>query len=149
MSMHRLHVRRLASAIMVLAIGGCADKTAPVDTLPRREVSGTVSLDGNLLKEGKITFAPAENDKAIGPAVTGDIKEGKFSIDRTQGPTPGKYKVIISGLPAMEIKSDEMPGSAPKRLPEPVPAKYNSKTTLTKDVSGDATNQFDFPLTSK
>jgi hypothetical protein len=134
---------------MVLAIVGCADKTAPVDTLPRRAVSGTVSLDGNPLAEGKITFSPAENEKGTGPSVSGDIKEGKFSIDRTQGPTPGKYKVIISGIPGVEIKADELPGSAPKRQPDPVPAQYNTKTTLTKDIGDDAANQFDFPLTSK
>jgi hypothetical protein len=148
MSTHRLQVRRLASALMVLAIVGCSDKTATVDTLPRRAVSGTVTLDGKPLTVGKITFSPAEKEKAVGPDVSGDIKEGKFSIDRASGPTPGKYKIIISGIPPVEIKSDEMPGAAPKRQPEPVPAKYNAKTTLTKDVSDTGTNEFEFPLTS-
>jgi hypothetical protein len=138
---------RFAPALMLLAMTGCQDKTTPVDTLPRRAVSGTVTLDGKPLAVGKIQFEPTGSDK--GAIAAGDITDGKYSIDRAQGPTPGKYRVIISGIPTVKIKEDEQPGGPPKRQADPVPAKYNTKSTLTKEIADASSNQFDFPLESK
>jgi hypothetical protein len=141
---------RRAAAILVsaLAIGGCTvDQTTQVDTLPRVPVSGTVTLDGTPLTEGMIQFDPAEGTK--GPTTSAEVSGGKFSIEKAQGPVPGKYKVVISGRPPAKLKPGENPGGTPKVVPDPVPAQYNTSSTLTKDVTASGPNQFDFPLVSK
>lgn len=56
----------------------------------RLPVSGTVTLNGQNLGEGTIEFF---NDQTRTGA---QISEGKYSVERDQGLTPGKYKVSIT-----------------------------------------------------
>jgi hypothetical protein len=142
-------VRRLVLPLALLLTAGCDDKTTPVDTLPRQPVSGTVSLDGKPLPDGKIQFDPADGSKGPTAVAVADIKDGKFSIEKAQGPVPGQYKVSITSRPSAHIDAGDMPGTAPKREPEKIPAKYNTSTTLAKDVAAGSANVFDFPLVSK
>ncbi len=139
--------RLVAPAMLALALAGCGDQTAPVDLLPRRAIAGTVTLDGTPLPAGKIQFNPAEPAPNL-VAVVGEIKDGKFAIPRAQGAVPGKYKVVISGIPTAQIAPDAEPGEAPKKQADPVPARYNTKTELTKQVA-DGENSFEFALTTK
>ena len=139
-----------SAAMILLTIAGCGDASKTVDLLPRRAISGTVTLDGKPLTEGKIQFDPVGGGTNPTAVATADIKEGKFAIDRAMGPVPGKYKVSISSRPSNHIGSDDMPGGPPAKLaPEKIPAQYNLKTTLSKEVSEADSNQFDFPLVSK
>lgn len=126
------------------------------DDLPRQPVSGTVTLGGQPLAEGRIQFEPA-SPEAKAP-VGGEIRDGAFSIPREQGPTPGDYRVMItsSGAKASEgvdtsPGAEAPPGSkakAPKPGPSPelIPKQYNSRTTLTAKVEAGKPNTFDFPL---
>jgi heme-degrading monooxygenase HmoA len=52
-------------------------------------VSGTVTVRGEPLAAGKITFRASK-----GPAVEAKVEEGQFKFDRL---TPGKYAVAIAG----------------------------------------------------
>ncbi len=61
---------------------------------------------------------------------------------------PGKYKVRISSVPVVKIGPGEEPGARPKMDPEKVPAKFNTKTTLTKEVTRGGPNAFEFDLKS-
>lgn len=150
MAASRLRDRLLAVVMfVVIAAGGCGnDPNAQGDLLPRRAITGTVSLDGKPLPEGKIQFSPADSTPNL-VTVVGEIKDGKFTIDRAQGPVPGKYRVAISGIPTFKIRPDEEPGTAPKRRPEPVPASYNTKTTLMQEITADTPKVFDFALVGK
>jgi hypothetical protein len=139
--------RRFAAPLALLALVGCADPAPPVDTLPRKAISGTVTLDGQPLPEGSIQFDPVE--RALGTTVaTGGIKDGKYSIERKLGPVPGKYKVSISSIPAIKIGPNEEPGPRPKQDPEKIPAQYNTKSTLTKEIT-DGLAPIDFELKSQ
>jgi hypothetical protein len=132
---------------LALSIGfagaGCGGST---DELPRQAVSGTVTLDGQPLALGVIQFRPASAQEPV-PAGA-EIKDGTFTIPRDQGPTPGNYRVFINSsgetkpLTPAETSGEKMPGI----MPDLIPAKYNSKSTLTAKVEADKTNTFDFPL---
>jgi hypothetical protein len=125
-----------------IACAGCGGG----DELPRQAVSGTVTLDGQPLAQGVIQFRPSSSQEPV-PAGA-EIKDGTFTIPRDQGPTPGNYRVFINSsgetkpLTPAETSGEKMPGI----MPDLIPAKYNSKSTLTAKVEADKTNTFDFPL---
>ena len=132
-------------SLSALAIGGCsADTGTPVDTLPRVAIGGTVTLDGSPLSQGIIQLEPASGTK--GPVVAGEIGEGKFTIEKSQGPVPGKYKVVISSRPPVKLKEGEAPGGTPKLKPETVPAKYNTQSTLETEVPAGGSSSLEFAL---
>src|SRR5262245_39787782 len=115
--------------LATLALVGCSyDPWQPVDMLPRVAVAGSVTLDGTPLAQGMIQFDPRPETK--GTTVAGEINGGKYSIEKTQGPVPGKHKVSISGRVPARLKPEEPPGGTPKPTPEPIPAKYNTASTL-------------------
>jgi hypothetical protein len=62
-------------------------------------VSGTVTIDGEPLKDGTITLIP--KDPKTGQAAGGDIKNGFFKIKNV---TPGEMRVTVN------IKLDVSPG---------------------------------------
>ena len=143
----RQQFRHLPTAILlpILALIGCTSETStPTDSYVRVPVSGTVTLEGTPVPKGSIQLTPAEGTK--GPVTSAEIIEGKFSIEQANGPTAGKYKVSISGRPTATIKSDEMPGGTPKLVPEPVPTKYNTASTLETDVPAGGSSTLEFAL---
>lgn len=151
MALRSIPVRLTAVLFPLLSIvgsGGCADPNASGDALPRVAVSGSVTLDGKPLPAGSIQFVPKSAEAGKGVTATGEIQEGKFAIERTQGPAPGDYQVSISSRHGFVISPTEQPGPRPKEEAEKIPERYNTKTTLTKDVSAAGPNVFDFALTS-
>jgi hypothetical protein len=141
--------RRLATPLLCLALAGCSASTDPVDTLPRKGVTGTVTLDGQPLAQGKIVFDPAPGNQGPGGPATADIADGKSTIDKALGPVPGKYKVSISSRPSIKFGPGQEPGPRPKMDPEKVPAQYNSETTLTQEITDQSVNTANFELKSK
>lgn len=133
-SMKRSHncTACLAFGVLVLFSAGCEP---PTDSRipPRDQVSGAVTLDGDPIDKGSITFF-APDDVSRGIQASTSIKNGKYELLVT----PGKKKVKISKV--AEIRPDVFENI--------VPAKYNSATTLEADVSA-GNQQFDFELKSK
>jgi hypothetical protein len=108
-----------------------------------------VSLGDRPLAHGFIQFQPAGGD---GVAAGGNVTDGKYAIERPQGPTPGEYKVIISSTSASESSSAAdlpAPGESTPPPPDPIPAKYNTASTLTAKVEAGKEHTFDFPMKSK
>jgi hypothetical protein len=120
------------------------------DTLPRKAVSGTVTFNGAPLKAGRIEFQPTSANETV--AGVAGIVDGRYSIAQADGLVPGKYLVMITGpLAPPAPPKEEMPG---QRLPvapakELIPAKYNTKSELTAQVTKEGPNTFDFKLTEK
>lgn len=131
----------------VLFAAGCGDGSS--DGLDRKTVYGKVTLDGVPLAKGVITLDPAEGQAgAVGAG--GTIIDGAYSIDRAQGPTPGKYKVSIRSAGADAPQEKAAPGMPPRKpAPDPIPKQYNAESTLTADVGSGGSTEANFALTTK
>jgi hypothetical protein len=149
--MKSLHMGRFrfAAALLALAAAGCSSDPSGVDTLPRVAVLGTITLDGKPLPEGKLQFQPDASSSGI--ITVGEIKDGKFSIDRASGPIPGKYRVMVSSRPVFRVKPGENPGGGPpKSGPETIPKWYTGMASeLVADVKTESPQEFEFTLSSK
>ncbi len=118
------------------------------DELPREPVSGMVTLDGKPLAAGRIAFQPPPG--AEGMPAGAAIEDGAYSIPRDEGPTPGTYVVRITSLSeVVEEDPNAMPGEPPRVAKEPIPPKYNVKTSLNASITPEGPNSFDFDLKSK
>ena len=105
-------------------------------------VSGTVTVNGQPAKAGIISFVPAD---ANGAPVTGEISDGKYSLQAVVGAKRVQISVPVvigqrpeyngPGAPLVEITE------------ESVPAKYNSETELTFDLKP-GVNQKDWAVES-
>jgi hypothetical protein len=137
-----------ATLLMASAAFGCTIDTETDGDIVRVAVSGQVTLDGKPLPEGKIEFAPVGTAPA--DIAVADIEDGQFSIIRSVGPSPGKYRVRISSRKSQKIAAGQEPGGAPnKREPEKIPKKYNAKSELEIDIPADGSVTLDFPLENR
>ncbi len=135
-------VARLA-LFSALGLMGCGDRG------PGRAITGTVTLDGRPLDEGRIEFRP------IGPGASAgaSIERGSYRIAADQGPIPGPYRVNISSAQVSDAagpggEADPGPGRGGPGASERIPARYNASSTLTAEVKADGPNVFEFPLDS-
>ncbi|PHR92258.1 MAG: hypothetical protein COA78_33525 [Blastopirellula sp.] len=105
-------------------------------------VTGTVTLDGAPYGNAHITFTPDSGRRSMG-ITDSDGKYELTYIKAQKGATPGTHKVSITTVPPET--TDQDPGG---RFAEPIPKKYNVKSTLSAQVEV-GENSHDFPLTSK
>ncbi len=138
--------RRTLAVLMCVAMAGCTAQ-AELDPLPRVTVSGKVTIDGQPMPAGTIQFNPTASTESV--TAVGEIVDGKYTIDRTQGPVPGHFRIQISGQPHVTIGPNEEPGGTSRRVKETIPARYNVKSELERDVKAEGPNEFDFDLKSK
>lgn len=155
----RLHSARLASlgrtrllgasfAVVALICGcGGGDETE----LPRAAVSGTVTLDGQPLKEGVVRFVPIEGTS--GPKTSAVVSNGRFQSDEWTGPVVGRHRIEIEstddGGYAMDDEQaiQKLKQSGIRRIAVVrVPAIYNTHSRLTETVTADGPNEFQFEL---
>lgn len=109
---------------LVAGCGGSPDIKPIKNLIP---CSGTVTLDGQPLPQGTVTFAPV--NQADGQPATGSIKDGKFTANTTAtapGVVAAKYRVSIV---ATEKPQDIKPGVIPPPPASLIPAKYNNPAT--------------------
>lgn len=123
--------------------GGCSVQSEPGDNLPRVAVSGNVTFGGAPLPAGRIQFQPLGTESAVMAA--GDIEDGRFSIAKPVGPTPGKYRVLISSRAAPKVRPDGQPGGA-NREPEKIPKKYNAQSKLEVEITPEGSESLNFSL---
>ena len=100
-------------------------------------VKGVVTFDGEPVPNGDIMFV--EEDGSIAPDA-GKIVNGKYDM-QVKG---GKKRVEIRA-------SKEVPGAKGlmgPALEDYIPSRYNSRTELSRDVTSQGPNQFDFKLKS-
>ena len=111
----------------------------------RQQVEGQVTIDGQPLEEGYITFRPQGEGQPGGSA----IAKGQFRIPAGKGLFAGMYNVEIKGMrPTGETYVDSESGKTEQELEQFVPAQYNTRTTLTAEVKTGSANDFEFPLLS-
>lgn len=119
--------------MFLLACGLMGCSGSAYDVLP---VTGEVTLNGKPVPEARVAFLPSEGRPAIGKT----DQDGRYQLSYTfdvKGTPPGEYRVQISTA----VEQDD--GSLTKEL---VPAKYNTQSELTAEVTPEK-NVFDFNLT--
>lgn len=129
--------------LLLIVICGC-------DRSPQRQyIYGRVTLDGQPLDFGSITFVP----DPTGPKASGIIEKGQYTIQSVRGPLAGDKLVEIR---APRYPADEPPPTTSSEklrqmavAPEALPARYNNKTELRATVTESGPNEFNFDLKSE
>jgi hypothetical protein len=121
------------------------------DGLPRQPVSGAVTLDGQPLECGMITFIPAApGDAGIGgldKVVTAEVVDGRYSLTRADGPVPGPHRVEIHARKSTgrKVKDPDDPQKIVDERREAVPSRYNARSELAAEIR-EGGNALDFTL---
>lgn len=130
---------RLSRPVVLAAfLAGCGGgETGPV----RYPVTGTAAFDGTPIPDGDIQFIPVDGQ---GPTDAGKIVSGKYTLETTAG----KKKVAIQATREGKemVESGIEPGKMEPVREDYIPAKYNTSTELTAEVSKAGPNNFDFKL---
>jgi hypothetical protein len=144
---------------MIVALAFASSGCGGGDGLPRRAVSGTVTLDGQPLDKGLITFTPAGGGGDSTSAAAA-VADGSFAVAKDVGLVPGKYRVAVSVMKEVRTKAskkkqvdnatgEEIDAFDTTATKESLPARYNAQSELTADVTDAGPNEFSFPLSSK
>lgn len=130
---------RLLLLLLATSIG-CG---SPTD---RAAVSGTVTLDGEPLAEGTISFTPSAGGHSAGAT----IAAGRYAIAQADGPSPGRQRVEITAFAptGKTIEDEDLPGRTQEELRQMIPGRYNVDSTLVADLAPRA-NQADYSLTKQ
>jgi len=120
---------------IVVCLAGCtAEKTA--------SIYGKVTLDNEPVASGSIVFLPSSGP---GKKAAAAIENGLYSIAAADKLPPGSYRVEISWRKptGRQIPSAD-PGIMTDERREAVPARYNTESTLTADITtGDVEKNFE------
>ena len=113
----------------------------------RKSVCGTVTLDGEPVGGGTISFAP--QDGTQGYSVTGVMDEnGYYEVGYDSGPTTGNYAAMVNWKqPTGEKSIDQASGITMDVTAEAIPPKYNMNTELVVEIN-EGSNEYDFELTT-
>jgi hypothetical protein len=126
--------------------GGCGSSN-------RGAVTGKVTVNGELLKEGQLAFVPL--DSGLGPSAGAGIINGEYKIDAAKGPLAGEYRVEINafrktGKKTWDGMGDEQGPAGKKNFVEEVeafiPPKYNTASELRATIKAGEVNVYDFDL---
>src|SRR5262249_21695653 len=130
----------LLGLVALGTLSGCRDPRN------RKEVTGTVALKGRPLDEGIIHFAPIDGQATGGGAL---IVNGKYRISKEKGFTPGRYRVTIiagDGRSGAGNASPDSPYAGSRPGKERIPAEFNEKSQIVREVTTDGPNKFDFEI---
>ncbi len=129
---------KLMAAALLAVVSGCSGRSADFPDLA--PVSGTITMDGEPLANAGVVFTSPKGIASFGRTDT----EGKYSLayrGSTAGAGLGENRVEI-------VTNSE--DSANPDWQEPIPAIYNTASTLTASVNNQPDgNTFDFALESK
>jgi hypothetical protein len=128
---------RLLLLAALVAAAGCSGDVAT------GTVTGTVTLDGQPLKEGVVRFVPADGK---GQTASAEVRDGKF----TAAVPRGEMRVEFSAPKAVrQTKMYDTPDSpVGEETAELLPARYNVQSTLKVTVKGGSQAE-KFELTSQ
>ena len=128
----------LSLVVMTLASAGCGGGGL-------NAVHGRVSLDGESISAGSVVFLPTAGD---GTKAAAAIENGQYTVPAESGLRPGTYRVEVtwSKPTGRKIPSAD-PGMMMDETREAVPAKYNTASGLTADITS-GENIKDFELTT-
>lgn len=127
------------------ALAGCGTKM-DYSGIELIKVTGTVTFDGQPLPDALVIFEGTDS------ASSGRTDaNGRFTLQFDSvksGCTPGKKTVRISTRLAQDSEADPNVSSKDEAAAEKIPDVYNSKSTLTADVSS-SNRSFQFDLKTR
>ena len=132
--------------LVVLACPGMLGCGALEGGPQRAAVSGRITVDGRPLENGSVQFIPTQGTS--GPVAGAGVTDGEYSLSKAQGPVVGTNRVQISGTRKTGRTSRTHLGETIEERVPVVPAQYNTKSTLVREVES-GKNVLDFDLTSK
>jgi len=113
---------------------------------PRGAIEGNVFLGTTQpLHKGIIRFLPLDHE---GATVFTEIKDGKYKLVETEGPTVGKHRVQVTALRKCAEKipvPDGPPGQFQEVEEQYISAAYNVASTIVVEIK-QGTNQQDFTV---
>ena len=130
-----------ASFLVVFALG-CGGQS------DRAGVSGSVTVDGQPVEEGSITFVP---DAQTGGPTAGDtIEQGNYAVSAESGLAPGKYRVQIKATrkTGRRVKDGfpHPPDDLVDEVEQFLPPRYNTQTELVAELKAGRNEGVDFEL---
>jgi len=133
----------LLHCLLLLILSGCAPAA---NQFSRVSVEGMVTLDGEPLESGNITWLPVTD----GPVVSGTILDGQYQIEQSQGPAAGEYRVEID---AVRPTGNKVPDTVGDKLVDEyanqVPDRYNRNSELKVTIKSNGDQQHHFKLISR
>jgi hypothetical protein len=141
-----MRVRPLPLLLLTVLALGCGDRNVG-------SVSGRVTLDAKPLANAHVRFQPVGGGTAhagMGSYGTTDAN-GDYTLSfmdgKGSGAVVGKHRVRITvGSPGSDASRDDRPRKA---VPNPVPDKYNTNSTLEVEVHAGANAGVNFDLTTR
>ena len=130
----------LGLIVLTSALIGCGPGQSGPTVAVLGEVSGTVTLDGQPMPEGEISFSASGK----GPSSIA-IKDGKFSGKVGEGEKRVEIRQFVPGEPIM-MNGKPYGDPVPKNI---LPAKYNSDSKLTATITAAGAKDLKFEVTSK
>ena len=144
----------LVLSVVFFSAVGCGESGPPLGT-----VSGKVTLDSKPLPNSLVTFVPQPQGRSSTGTTDADGNYKLIFLDK-DGALVGKHKVVVTTIqtaaPVKEMSSDDPEyakqaqgeGSATAAaFVEKIPAKYNAKSELIRDVTS-GNNVINLELTS-
>jgi hypothetical protein len=120
----------LFAFFIVMVFAGCGG-----DSLNRCSVSGTITLDGDPIADGYVTFKPEPGTAC--PVVAGRIKNGSYILPKKDGPVPGNYTVeVAAAAPTGKKVKSPYDGKESDEMASIIPTQYTgiSKSILTASI---------------
>lgn len=115
--------------LAIATISGCGAKAEP----RRVAVRGSVIVGDKLVPEATVRFLPDKGNS--GAAVYASVVGGLYNFTKLDGPTPGRYKVLVN----LELGSlSKMASDDPNT--EPPPSQWEQDVTVPDEES--ATQHF-------
>ena len=121
-----MQATKLLLAIVCCQLLGCNDG----DGLSRAVVSGSVTFQNQLVRDGQIRFVPQGHTQ--GPLTIEPIKNGQYRCARLGGVPVGMHRVEILAFHP-DDPEPKGPGERPRR--QLIPPRYNRESQLTVNIS--------------
>ena len=138
----RFLVRFVPLTLAIIAVAaicpGCSHWQSPV--------VGEVTFNGNPVEDGTISFESADG---TGPTTGGQIVAGKYELIGAAAPIPGKKIVRINAIrkTGRKIRDNfSAAGALTDQLERYIPDIYNTRSTLSCEVTAQGPGQIDFHL---
>lgn len=128
-----------ALSLASLAAAGCGGAG---DGKTRVALEGEIKLNGKALPTGLVSFLPTDEK---GETAVAKIENGKYTIERANGPALGTYKVLINSRQptGKKVRDTDNPAQLVNEEREVVPPQYNSNSTISIEIKESGKQDFD------